>query len=187
MKPDEKETYKLTKDTPSIEQIAVKKKVSLSTLKAQLNKGKKVEHEHTSDNKTAEKIARDHLDEIPDYYDRLDKMEKDAGIKEDAPAVSAGGGGVAGIGVGPKGEPGSPPRKLIRRTKFAGHEVFEVDNDAYHKARLGKAKYHRYERYVGNDEVGEEIRQYGRSNPGKPIILKHSVNGALQFLKYGKY
>lgn len=108
-------------------------------------------------------------------------------IQEDAPTVSAGAGAVAGIGIGSQGEPGSPKRSLIRRTKFAGHEVFEVDNDTYHKCKLGKAKHHRYEKYVGNDEVGEEIRKYGRGNPGKPIILKHTQTGAHQYLKYGKY
>jgi hypothetical protein len=32
-------------------------------------------------------------------------------IEEDAPANSAGGGAIAGIGVGPNGEPGVPMRK----------------------------------------------------------------------------
>lgn len=108
-------------------------------------------------------------------------------ISEDVPTVSAGSGSVAGIGIGAQGEPGSPKRSLIRRSKFAGHEVFEVDGDVYHQSRLGKSKHHRYAKYVGEDEVGSEIRQYGRENPGKPIILKHNVSGALQFLKYGRY
>lgn len=46
---------------------------------AQLRMGIKVEHEHTDDPAEAEKIARDHLAEIPDYYTRLMKMEKEAG------------------------------------------------------------------------------------------------------------
>lgn len=116
----------------------------------------------------------------------VDKIAK-KNLKEDAPAVSAGAGAVAGLGVGPQGEPGMPKSVLIRRTKFMNHEVFEVDSNTYHKARLGKAKHHRYARYVGEDEVGQEIRKYGRENPGKPIILKHERTGALQFLKYGKY
>lgn len=127
-----------------------------------------------------------HVTDSPQSYHEKNK-NKNKKVNEDAPTVSAGVGHVAGIGVGDKGEPGSPPRSLIKRTKFAGHEVFEVDNEVYHKARLGKAKYHRYAKYVGEDEVGEEIRKYGRENPGKPIILKHNVNGALQFLRYGKY
>lgn len=46
--------------------------------KKELNKGKKIEHEHTDSEKTAKKIAKDHLSEIPDYYKRLAKMEKEA-------------------------------------------------------------------------------------------------------------
>lgn len=46
----------------------------------QLEKGTKVEMEHTSEPLVAEKIAKDHLAEIPDYYDRLEKMEKAAGV-----------------------------------------------------------------------------------------------------------
>ena len=38
--------------------------------------GIKVEMEHTKNESTAEDIAMDHLSEIPDYYTRLDKMEK---------------------------------------------------------------------------------------------------------------
>jgi len=33
-------------------------------------------------------------------------------IKEDAPTNSVGGGGVAGVGIGPQGEPGIPKKKL---------------------------------------------------------------------------
>jgi hypothetical protein len=45
---------------------------------SELAKGIKVEKEHTSDGALAKKIALDHLSEIPDYYTRLDKMEKGA-------------------------------------------------------------------------------------------------------------
>jgi len=46
----------------------------------QLEMGIKVEMEHTTDKKIAEKIALDHLREIPDYYTRLLKMEREAGV-----------------------------------------------------------------------------------------------------------
>lgn len=42
----------------------------------ELKKGIEVEYEHTSDRDTAKRIALDHLAEIPDYYTRLAKMEK---------------------------------------------------------------------------------------------------------------
>ena len=43
--------------------------------------GIKVEMEHVDDEELAKEISMDHLEEIPDYYDRLDKMEKDAGVE----------------------------------------------------------------------------------------------------------
>jgi hypothetical protein len=66
----------------SVEDIAKKHNVSVEDIKAQLQKGIKVEKEHTDDEKKAERIALDHLFEIPDYYDRLNKMEKGA-LKEE--------------------------------------------------------------------------------------------------------
>jgi len=45
----------------------------------QVQMGIEVEMEHTTIPKIAEKIVWDHLEEIPDYYDRLSRMEKEAG------------------------------------------------------------------------------------------------------------
>jgi hypothetical protein len=42
----------------------------------ELKMGTKVEHEHTKSSFVAKKIAKDHLDEIPDYYTRLKFMEE---------------------------------------------------------------------------------------------------------------
>lgn len=49
----------------------------------ELKMGIKVEKEHTTDDATAERIALDHLAEIPDYYTRLKKMEDEAKVKEE--------------------------------------------------------------------------------------------------------
>jgi hypothetical protein len=48
----------------------------------ELKMGIKVEMEHTDDPVMAERISKDHLAEISDYYTRLKKMEEDAGVKE---------------------------------------------------------------------------------------------------------
>jgi len=40
--------------------------------------GIKVEMEHTTNPVIARTIAKDHLDEYPDYYTRLTKMEREA-------------------------------------------------------------------------------------------------------------
>jgi hypothetical protein len=48
-------------------------------LKKQLNKGIKVEMEHTNDKGKAKEIAMDHLFEDPKYYDKLEKIETKEG------------------------------------------------------------------------------------------------------------
>ena len=47
----------------------------VSSLKKQLDKGIKVEMEHTKDKSKAREIAMDHLWEHPNYYDKLKKVE----------------------------------------------------------------------------------------------------------------
>jgi hypothetical protein len=44
----------------------------------ELKHGVKIEKEHTNSPTVAIAIAKDHLSEIPDYYDRLEKMENQA-------------------------------------------------------------------------------------------------------------
>jgi len=64
------------KKTPSLKDIEKKSKVPDEKIEAQLKKGTKVEREHTNSDAEAREIARDHLDEFPDYYDRLEKAEE---------------------------------------------------------------------------------------------------------------
>lgn len=70
------------KKTKSLENIAKKHKVSVEYLEKQLKKGIKIEMEHTTDKGEAEIIALHHLEEIPDYYTRLSKMEGKVEMKE---------------------------------------------------------------------------------------------------------
>lgn len=62
-------------DGMSLEDIAVKHKIDLIEIEKQFEKGLKVEKEHTSDESIASEIAKDHIFEDPNYYDKLDKME----------------------------------------------------------------------------------------------------------------
>jgi hypothetical protein len=66
------------KSHKSVEQIAKKHRLEVSFIKNQLKMGIPIEHEHTKDKDLATDIALQHLDEIPDYYTRLKKMEADA-------------------------------------------------------------------------------------------------------------
>jgi len=70
------------KSHKTVEQIAKKHRVDVSFIKKQLKIGEPIEHEHTKDHDLAMDIALQHLDEIPDYYTRLKKMEKEA-MKEE--------------------------------------------------------------------------------------------------------
>lgn len=66
----------LDKKTLSVEQIAKKHRVSVDQINKQLIKGVRVELEHTNHPDVAQEIALDHLAEFPDYYDRLDQVER---------------------------------------------------------------------------------------------------------------
>jgi hypothetical protein len=171
-------------------------------------------------------------------------------IDEDAPANAAGNGGVAGIGIGPKGEPGvdlkkrkkeiedmakdaqldeaeAKERYVIKKTPdgwrwydsqdlsiggewrstkrdaqldlddylethkddiredretFAGAPVFDVDMDRIMKTKNPKHPRHRYARYVGTDEMGEAIRQHGRSTRGD-IVIRDSKTAVMTYLR----
>jgi hypothetical protein len=63
--------------------------------------------------------------------------------------------------------------------------VFNVDPDTFIKAKVGKGRFDRYSKFVGEDEYGEKIRQYGREYPKMPVILKDKNSGQLCFLRYG--
>ena len=62
----------------TVEQIAKKHRLDVSFIQKQLDMGEPIEHEHTKDHNLARNIALQHLDEIPDYYTRLKKMEASA-------------------------------------------------------------------------------------------------------------
>ena len=66
------------KSHKTVDQIAKKHRLDISFIQKQLDIGEPIEHEHTKDHNLAMNIALQHLDEIPDYYTRLKKMESSA-------------------------------------------------------------------------------------------------------------
>lgn len=99
---------------------------------------------------------------------------------EDAPANNVGGGNIAGT----QGDPPRPTKVMMRR--FAQNDVFVVDQQRFNNARMGKKKFVKYEKYVGSDDVGNAIRDFGRKYPKKPIILQDEKTGSMIFLRHGK-
>ena len=65
-------------DNMTVKDVAKKHKVPVGKIKGQIRKGIKIEREHTNDTTLAKEISKDHLEEFPDYYTRLDRMEEQA-------------------------------------------------------------------------------------------------------------
>jgi len=116
----------------------------------------------------------------------FDLIGESVELDEEAPANKT---GVNVVGTG------DDPTVWVKKKKrinakvkwedFGGTRVYIVPNERWHASRLGKTRYARYEKYIGNDKLGETIRLYGRENPKSPIILKNEENGAMLYLKYG--
>ena len=86
--------------TLTAKEIAKKWKLPLAVVSKKIAAGVKVEKEHTKSTKEANEIARDHLGERPDYYEKLHKMEKTKVVKEESAT-----GAVRGLGY-VSGDPG---------------------------------------------------------------------------------
>jgi len=139
---------------------------------------------------------RDNLLKIADLLAKERKEEVEIDEAEIATSISSG--GTAGLDLGlnfkKKKEDVKKAKALrkqmvgeeVQRTTFAGKDVFIVDSETYYNCRLGKKKYGRYEKYVGNGEVGQTIREYGLKYPRRPIILQNGESGPMLFLKYGR-
>ena len=77
----------------------------------------------SEDSMLNESVSEDLLDESLDlffsrycYYTQLAEDVKEK-MKEDAPTVNVGSGAIAGLGVGPQGEPGLTPSQMKRYKK----------------------------------------------------------------------
>lgn len=68
------------KPAVSAEALAKKWKVSVEVVNKALDKGQKVEREHTSSDAEARQIASHHIEEDLNYYDKLEVMEKKASL-----------------------------------------------------------------------------------------------------------
>jgi hypothetical protein len=62
--------------TPGAQAIAKKWNLPLTKVYALISQGAKVEFEHNRDKEKAKQVARDHINERPDYYKRLKHMER---------------------------------------------------------------------------------------------------------------
>ena len=84
------------KHTPTVEQLVIKYKVPKRDILIQLDKGIKVELEHTSERNIARKIALDHIGEDPHYYNKLAKANLEEDISRRGFLKGMGAAAVAG-------------------------------------------------------------------------------------------
>ena len=132
---------------------------------------------------TDEELENQFFDRFEELYDN-DKLHfnetilRKVELNEDTPTTVTGGIAMRDMPLG------KPPKGLVMK-KFAGVDVFAVDPNVFLKSRLGKKKFDRYKKYVGEDEVGNYIRMFARKNPKAPIIVMDSSSGCMQFLRHG--
>lgn len=112
-------------------------------------------------------------------------------IMEEAPANSAGGEKIAGIGVGPQGEPGRPAelmpmlRRKTPKGKFAGYETFILPHSTYLSLKQAKKKHKHWRKYLEEDDSYYDIREYAMKKKG-PIVVEDERTGSCMFVRYGK-
>jgi hypothetical protein len=102
---------------------------------------------------------------------------------EEAPVNAIGGGNIAGTAEAGDDPPVRKRPKIIRRKKFAGCEVFEVDSDRYNRCTRAKLRYERFSKFVGEDDTAMAIREYARTNPAKGIMIQDGATGSMTYLK----
>ena len=97
--------------------------------------------------------------------------------------MTAGSGAIAGLGVGPQGEPGIMPR---RGKKFMGVETYIVPSRVFNQIREAKRKGKHWRKYLDEDDTFYHIRAEAKRNKKGAIIIEDENTGALIFAKYGK-
>ena len=172
-----------TKKSKPLDKIAKKHKVSVESLEKQLKKGTKIEMEHTTDRGEAETIALHHLEEIPDYYSRLVKMEGEAEVKEDLRDWLGKGkeGGVGGGGWDRYNSEGKRAGKCGDAEEGDTYSTCLSKEKADKLGEKGVASFVRRKRKA-QDEAGYDEKGEGPKGR-KPVFVKTKVNEDLEILE----
>lgn len=104
---------------------------------------------------------------------------------EEAPVNNVGSGNIAGLGVGPQGEPARPKKlmPMARRGKFAQYETFIVSSATYNNIKQEKKKGKHWRTYLEEDDAYHDLREYAKKAKG-PIVIEDERTGACTFVRY---
>lgn len=95
-----------------------------------------------------------------------------------------GGSTIAGIGTNePPGSKANTAIEVVERKTFAGCEVFVVDSTTYSNCRRAKLQHERFSAHVGDGPIGQAIREYAKTNPGKGIMIECGSTGTITYLR----
>lgn len=115
---------------------------------------------------------------LNETYDNFETDEQLQKIHEEV-ANMVGTGNIAGT----DGNPPVGKTAMLKRSQFAGCTVFDVDFDKVWNSRHGKQRYHKYSKYLGEDDIAQAIREYCVSNPKESIILRNETTGEMVYFK----
>lgn len=75
---------------------------------------------------------------------------------------------------------------VVKKSKHGKAIVYHVNSDIYNNSFMGKKKYDRFLKYLGEGPIHDDVVEYARKNPEKSIMICDENTGAHSFLKVGK-
>ncbi len=131
--------------TPGIAAIAKKWNLPVAHVVKLVNIGAKTEYEHNKNISKARQVARDHIAERPDYYQKLKKMEKSPVSMKEETGVSA----VRGLGY-VSGDPSGSDNPVEQYLTTNAMSYEDYNGNVLQLIRKMHSKYH--ERNLGFHE-----------------------------------
>ena len=126
-----------------------------------------------------EAFVKEHEAEIIALAESTDDIESEVNqmiLNEDVATNSISSGDVAQRDI-----PAAP--NCTPDSMFAGHAVFNVDQDTYARCRNSKLKYKRWDKFIDkNSELSGRVKGFAQKNPKTSILFKSKI-GTLQFIK----
>lgn len=74
-----------------------------------------------------------------------------------------------------------PDNPTFKKSKVFGQPCIEVDPDTYHACVKGKIPYAKWEKYVQDSALRDEMKQMFYKN--KRLMIQDSTSGAMAYLK----